>query len=259
MPVNAPAEYYAAEKKFNSSKNRSEKIAALEEMIRMLPKHHGSEQMHAQLKGKLAKMKKEGVSKKSGRKVGVEKEGDAQVCILGFTNSGKSTLLRNLTNARPKISSYKFTTKKPEVGMIDYDGVKIQLVELPSTFEPEFMGIARTANLLVLLAGSKEEESRLKSLLRNNFIRVRNITVIDPQKAKKMIWDTLGLILVYTKKTNTPMALQKGSTVKDFASKIHKDFLKNFRFARVFRKGRMIQAGLNYHLQDMDIVEIYLK
>ena len=67
------------------------------------------------------------------------------------------------------------------------------------------------------------------------------------------------MMLVYTKKTNTPMALEKKSTIKDFASKIHKDFLENFRFARIFRKSRMIQAGLNYKLKDKDVVELYLK
>jgi hypothetical protein len=60
MPVNAPAEYFKAEEKFHSSKTREEKIAALEEMIRLLPRHHGSENMIAQLKSRLSKMKKEG-------------------------------------------------------------------------------------------------------------------------------------------------------------------------------------------------------
>ena len=59
MPVNAPAEYFVAEEKFRKAKVKDEKIIALEEMIRLLPKHHGSENAHADLKSKLAKLRKE--------------------------------------------------------------------------------------------------------------------------------------------------------------------------------------------------------
>ena len=259
MPVNAPAEYFAAEEKFKSAKSRNEKIAAMEEMLRLLPKHHGSEQANAQLKAKLAKLRKETSGRKGFKKIGIEKEGEAQVCILGLTNSGKSTLLKNLTNAEPKISEHPFTTTKPEIGMMDYDGVKIQIIEIPSTFSGEFMGVARTADLLVLLARTDDEEEGLKKLLRDNFIRTKHITVNDSSPdAKEKIWDALGLMLVYTKKTNTPMALPKGAVIADFASRIHKDFLKNFRFARVWRRGRLMHAGLKYRLESRDTVELYL-
>ena len=73
-------------------------------------------------------------------------------------------------------------------------------------------------------------------------------------------------MIVYSKKKQadakgggraTPMALPINSTIKDFAQRIHKDFVKNFRFARISRGGRAIQAGLSYKLQDNDVVEIY--
>ncbi len=53
MPVNAPIEYYKAEEKYRLAKTRDEKIRYLEEMIRLLPRHHGSEKMLAQLKKRL--------------------------------------------------------------------------------------------------------------------------------------------------------------------------------------------------------------
>src|SRR3989344_126865 len=93
MPVNAPPEYYRAEGKFKSAKSTDEKIVALEEMIRTMPKHHGSEAALAQLKSRLAKLKKEKISKGKkggGRSLAIVKEGDAQVCLIGLTNSGKS-------------------------------------------------------------------------------------------------------------------------------------------------------------------------
>src|SRR3989338_576871 len=109
MPVNAPMEYFKAEEKFKQAKTTEQKIVCLEEMISLLPRHHGSENMHAQLKSRLAKLKRESISskKRSGRK-GIVKDGEAQVCILGKTMSGKSTILSKLTDARPRIASLDF-------------------------------------------------------------------------------------------------------------------------------------------------------
>jgi len=259
MPVNAPREYYVAEERFQKSKSKEEKIAALEEMIRLMPRHHGSENALAQLKGRLAKMKKES-AKKGAHHAGIKKEGDAQVCVLGLANSGKSTVLRNLTDAKPKIAATPYTTTKPEIGMMDYKGVKVQLVEIPSTFDPEYMSIVRNCDALVIVSNNQSETALMENVLRNNFVHQKYIVVNSyDNDIKKNIWGMLGLIVVWTKKTNTPMSLKKNATVKDFAGRIHKDFLKNFRFARITRNGRMIQAGLNYGLNDGDLVELHMK
>ncbi len=265
MPVNAPREYYVAEEKFQKSKSKEEKIAALEEMIRLMPRHHGSENALAQLTSRLAKLKKES-DKKGARHVGIKKEGDAQVCILGLANSGKSTILDKLTDAKPKIAPSPYTTTKPEIGMMDYRGIKVQLVEIPSTFDPEYMSIARNCNAIVIVSNNQSETALMENVMRNNFIRQKIIIVNSYEEAaslREKIWKMLGLMVVYTKRKqtttkDTPMALPLGSNVEDFASKIHKDFIQNFRFARITRNGRMIQAGLNYVLQDGDIVELYM-
>ena len=54
------------------------------------------------------------------------------------------------------------------------------------------------------------------------------------------------------------MALPKNATVHDFAARIHKDFIKNFKFAQLFREGRKMQVGINYKLKDGDILELHL-
>ncbi len=262
MPVNAPAEYFKAEERFKSAKSREERIIALEEMIRLLPRHHGSEQMLAQLKSRLAKLKKETESRKGARKAGIAKEGEAQICLIGFTQSGKSTLLSRLTDAKPVINSHPYTTTKPEIGMMDYRGIKVQLVEIPSTFLQEFISIARTADAIMLLVRNDNEKSGLEKILKDSFIHTKHFFA-NPWKEetnaiKDKIWHSLGKIIVYTKKTATPMALPRGSTIRDFAGRIHKDFVRNFRFARVLRRGRMIQAGLNYALEDGDVVELHI-
>ncbi|MBI2173059.1 MAG: TGS domain-containing protein [Candidatus Aenigmarchaeota archaeon] len=267
MPVNAPAEYFMAESKFHSAKSREEKIAAMEEMVRLMPRHHGSETAMAQLKQKLAKLKKEkGAKKKGGARLGVTKEGEAQVCILGFTNSGKSTLLKSLSGASPGISGYAYTTTRPEIGMMDYSGVKIQLVEIPSTFRSEDISVCRTAELILLLAKSGSELKELEDIMKSNFIRTKAVYAnpfTEPvSDIKEKVWDALGLIIAFTRKsdgTKSPMALPDGSNISDFAKRIHKDFVKNFRFARLWRNGMVKQVGLSYVLEHGDIVEIRVK
>src|SRR3989338_8773543 len=164
MPINATIEYYKAEEKFKNAKTTEEKILYLEEMIREIPKHKGVENQLALFKTKLAKLKKEATKaskRKGGTKKGITKEGEAQVCILGKTMSGKSTVLSQLTDARPKISDNPYTTTKPVVGMMDYNGVKIQLVEIPSTFNPEYLSICRSADLIAILANTEQEKKEL--------------------------------------------------------------------------------------------------
>ena len=267
MPVNAPPEYYKAEEKFKSAKTIEDKILALEEMIRLMPKHHGSEAALAQLKSRLAKLRKEQISKKGGRgkKVGIAKEGDAQICIIGFTQSGKSSLLNKITNANAVVSSHPYTTTKPAVGTMDYEGIKLQIIEIPSTFQPEHLSIVRSTDLLALVSKNKTESKKLENFLKENYIRILSINVnpLDDRKSiKEQIWSALDMIIVYTRakgQVKTPMALKKNSTVRDFAERIHKDFVKNFRIARLYRSKKIMQVGLNYKLQAGDIVEIYAR
>ena len=164
MPINATPEFFKAQRKYLEAKTREGKIAALEEMLREAPSHKGAEVMRMQLKQKLSKLRQQKKSK-SSRKVLITKEGDAQVCILGLTQSGKSTLLSKLTNAKPEISSHPFTTTKPEIGTFDYEGVKIQMVEIPSSLKPVFLSIAQSSNGLVLIYNNSEELRELKSIL----------------------------------------------------------------------------------------------
>ena len=86
-------------------------------------------------------------------------------------------------------------------------------------------------------------------------------------KLKKGIFDKLDLIRVYTKtpgkkKDYPPIALPEGSTVEMLAKSVHKDFLKKFKFARVWGKSvkfDSVSVGLSHKLKDEDVVELHLK
>ena len=124
----------------------------------------GTEKLLALLKTKLAKHKekleKQKKTKKgSGSSLSVKKDGNAQLILVGMTNSGRSSLLSILTEAKVKIADYPFTTKNPALGILDYEGVKLQIVEVPALFQgmsgsktgPQILSVIRNADAILLV------------------------------------------------------------------------------------------------------------
>lgn len=287
MPVNAGYDYFAAQKKYQEAKTLDEKIRALEELIKVAPGHKGAENVLAQLKTKLSKLKSQRISakKKSGGHVTtVPKTGAAQVCVVGFANSGKSELLRKLTGVGEP-SPTPYFTKTPRVGMMLYEDVQVQVVEIPSSMEPEFLSIAHNADLVVFLYDAAKPEDIEKLMETAEREDLKNVlwvaNVISAKKAvgfsvnaatgenvdelKRMIWQRLRLVRIYTKVAGKPaetrpMTLPKGSTIRDVARDVHKDFLKNFKFARVWGSAKFpgAQVGLDHVVKDKDVIELHV-
>lgn len=140
MPANLTPQYLEAEQHFKGAKTTEEKIAALEEMQATIPRHKGTEKMQAELKRRLSKLRTEEARRpvsRAGIIHRVEKEGAGQVALVGPPNSGKSLLVRRLTHATPEVADYPFTTRAPLPGMLKFEDVQIQLVDLPPV-HPEF-------------------------------------------------------------------------------------------------------------------------
>src|SRR5215470_19699601 len=140
MPANLTPQYIEAEKRFKQAQSVQEKITALEEMMATIPKHKGTEKLQADLKKKMSALRKETEhQKKSGRRDSfvVEHEGARQLAMVGAPNSGKSCLLRALTNATPEVAEYPYTTRIPIPGMLVFENVRLQLIDLPP-ISPEY-------------------------------------------------------------------------------------------------------------------------
>lgn len=140
-----------------------EKLKELEDEMARTQKNKATEYHIGLLKAKIAKLKREIIApKKSGIKTGgfdVKKSGDATVVFIGLPSVGKSTLLNALTGARSKTASYAFTTLTCIPGIMEYNGAKIQLLDLPGIIVgakegkgrgKEVLAVARNADLVLI-------------------------------------------------------------------------------------------------------------
>ncbi len=133
VPANLTPEYFNAEKAYKAAQTEDEKLACLQHMLAVIPKHKGTEKLQADLKRRIAMLKDrlERHAKKKGISYRVKPEGAGQIVLIGPPNSGKSSLLAALTHAEPEIGDYPFTTREPMPGMAPYKDIQIQLVDLP--------------------------------------------------------------------------------------------------------------------------------
>jgi ribosome-interacting GTPase 1 len=136
MSANLTPAYREAEAKFRDAVTREEKIAALEEMLRVIPKHKGTDKLQAGLRSHLSKLKRE--PKKGptgGHSHKIHREGAGQVVLVGPPNAGKSSLVASLTHAKPGVAAYPISTREATPGMMPYENVAFQLVDLPPLCE----------------------------------------------------------------------------------------------------------------------------
>jgi small GTP-binding protein len=133
MPANLPPQYFEAEKRFRAAKNPPEKIAALEEMLAIMPKHKGTDHLRAKLRQRIARLSDAAAKKSATQRASmvIEKEGAAQVAVTGLPNAGKSQLVASITNASPSVAEYPFTTYSVTPGMMEFENIQIQMLDTP--------------------------------------------------------------------------------------------------------------------------------
>lgn len=168
MAVNLTPQYHEAEAEYKKAKTADERLAALQKMWIEIPKHKASEKLQAELKRKLSAARDE-VEKggKSGAKKGgvsykIPHQGAGQYVLVGGPNAGKSRLLRALTRATPEVAPYPFTTREPIPGMMEWQDVKVQLIDLPP-ITADFMegyvsSMVRSADAALLLVDLADDD-----------------------------------------------------------------------------------------------------
>jgi ribosome-interacting GTPase 1 len=184
MPANLTPEYKRAEERFRAAKSPEEKLAALEEMLRVMPKHKGTDGLQADIKARIAKLRKQPAAR-AGRSTFshmVPREGAGQVALVGPPNTGKSSLVAALTHATPAVADYPFTTREVTPGMMRFEDIAFQLLDLPPLSDEHIdawvFDLIRAADLLwVVLDGRYALEGM------DDMVRLLGQRAIVPQPA----------------------------------------------------------------------------
>ncbi len=159
MPANLPPPYFEAEKRYREAKTAEDKIEALEEMLTIMPKHKGTDKLRADLRKRIAKHKSDAQQKKVSAKgvtaYSIEREGAAQVIIVGVANVGKSSIVAALTNAKPEVADFPHTTWKPTPGMANFENIQFQLIDTPPVptefIDPGLADLLRRTDIIVVV------------------------------------------------------------------------------------------------------------
>lgn len=254
MPANLPPQYIEKEKELKAAKTAGEKIVIMEELLSLIPKHKGTEKLQAELKTKISKLKDSiGKQKKSKGSGGawyqVEKQGAGQVVLLGLPNSGKSSLLNTLTNARAEIGLYPFTTQLPQIGMMDFENTKIQIVDTPPLYDdapPWLFGLYRNGDVLLIVLDINKDILKDFEMIRNS-INDKNIFITQHE-----FGDIKKVIIVLNKADS-----QEKSPVKDtFIEKYKKDFLI---ISVSTKDSKSIDILKRKIFQELNIIRVYTK
>lgn len=328
MPTNLPPEYFGAEKGFREAATSQEKIKALEDLISTVPKHKGTDKLRADLRRKLSQLREEAIKKKKSGKgdlYTVEKQGAAQIALVGFPNSGKSSLLKTLTNANPVIADYPTSTLTPLAGMMPFEDIQFQIVDIPpignESTDGWVSGILRIADMLMVIIDLSEDPVIQTNLLRGQLSEwkipilikgehrgevqgyptktvilvgnkldlpsaedglnavqqeyrlifpVAGISAKNKQGIEELrcaLFENSRMIRVYSKEPgkepdlSTPFTLPSGSSVIRLAELIHKDFVRNLKYACIWSSAKFAgqRVQKDYVLHDRDVVEFHVR
>ena len=170
MAVNLTPQYLEAEAEYKRAQTAEERLECLKRMWALVPKHKASEKLQAELKTKLSDAREEVEhERKSPKKVGVShkipKQGAGQVVLVGGPNSGKSRLLTRLTRATPEVAPYPFTTREPHAGMMEWEDVRVQLIDTPPItadyLESYLSSMVRAADAALLVVDLGDDDGPL--------------------------------------------------------------------------------------------------
>ncbi len=234
MPTNLPIEAKDKWEEVEATNDPRKKLVLLEEFLSLVPKHHGTSRLCVQVKKQIAGLRKQVEEKKrkksgkSGPKVFIQKEGAAQIALIGLTKAGKSSLLLAVTNAKVLASPDPYTTREPMPGILDYEDVQFQIVEAPALMERsaegrawglQTLGIARNADGIIIIVDLSQDPVKQLSLVLNEL-----------EKARVLVRKPKSHVEVERKHTGAGLRIILVGTLAGCSFREVEEMLKNYNF-----------------------------
>jgi len=235
MPTNLPPEAIDKWEEVEAASSPKEKMDKMIEFLKYVPQHKGTLKLRGEIRRKISIIredledkKRKGTGKSSGGpKLFVEKEGSAQVAILGLTNSGKSCLMQAVTNANVVVSPTNYTTTQPVPGIMDFGDVQFQLVETPAVMEGSgdgrawglmTLGIARNADGVILMVD-----------LANNPIWQVDLLLSELEKSRVLVKKPNGKVEIERRHAGTALRIILVGKLIDCSLKEVENLLRNYK------------------------------
>jgi len=192
VPANLTPEYKAAEAAFRNAREPRERLERLREMLRTIPKHKGTDHLQADIKTRIKELTEELAGpKRGGAHRGpatvIRPEEAAQIAVIGPPNSGKSTLHARLTGSHAQAAPYPFTTQYPQPGMLAYEDIHFQLIDLPPLSRehgvPWFANALQPADGCLLVVDLGEPDCIDQVIATHELLTERHVTLVERWKA----------------------------------------------------------------------------
>jgi len=211
MPTNLPPEAMDKWELVEAAHTPKEKMDAMIEFLKYVPHHKGTMKLRGEMNRKIAlikadleKKKRMGTGKSSGGpKLFVEKEGSAQIALVGMTNVGKSCLMSGTTNSKVLVTPTPFSTHEPVPGIMNYLDVQFQIVEAPAVMKVAAegkaggqvtLGLARNADGLILMVD-----------LNHDPVAQLKLVLAELEKSRVLVYKPSGRVEVDRKHTGTAL------------------------------------------------------
>ncbi len=265
MTANLTPQYHKADARFKAATDDTERLAALREMLKELPKHKGTEKLQAGLKTRISRVTasaaKKAAAGRRGPALHIERSGGGQVVLVGPPNSGKSTLFTALTGVESEIADYPGSTRTPIPAMMRFEDIAIQLVDAPPMMT-EFMetwypDLVRNADaiLLVYSLASDEllDETGIVSAVLEKCRLDLAIDGVEPEHERPVGWKTLPTIAVATA-CDDPDAADREEITRELTP----GALPDLRHVSA-RTGAGLEDLRRVIVETLDVIRVYTK
>jgi ribosome-interacting GTPase 1 len=262
MPANLTPQYFKAEERYKAATDDRERMAALREMLSIMPKHKGTEKLQAELKSKIKKLRDAKGKKGAGRRgpsLHIERSGGGQVVLVGPPNSGKSSLIRVLTDVEVEVADYPGTTRTPTPAMMPYEDIGIQLVDAPPVhadyMESWYPDLLRGSDML-LLVFSLASDDILEEVEHVRAALDKCRVLLEPEAGPREDWP-VGVKVVRAWAVGNACEVEGAQDRRDLAAEVLGDALPLQRVS--VRTGEGIEALRKRIVDVLDVIRVYTK